>query len=77
MYAMLARLRGRGRGYNKTANWLDVPDSVVGELPRCLRAQEWCVPEAPISSDDALDLHTQRAVLARAIGAELKLRGAG
>ena len=68
---MLRRLRGP-RNETKsptqpTANWLDVPHSLVGELPRCLRAQEWCVPSAPIGSDNALDLHKQRAALARAI----------
>ena len=55
-------------GANATSsNWDDVPASLVGELPRCLRANEWCVPSSPISSDNPADLHRQRAALAAII----------
>ena len=63
------------RGASSTAG--DVPPSVAGALPHCLRANEWCVPSGPISSDDPKVLHRQRQELASSILRLQKLSAGG
>ena len=61
LYWLLQRLRdGSGQG-------VKVPAEVAGALPHCLRANENCVPSAPVSTDDPMVLHKQRLALAMEI----------